>query len=397
MSHEFISFKADVRHLRYESWIDLGEIKSKCQHLAQVPLQPELANRLMQIYLAKGVHATTAIEGNTLTEDQVLLEVEGKLEVPASREYQRQEVRNILDIFNRFGEELVPGSQYLLTIDDILRIHRDIFQDIEAEDHVAPGNFRSVSVGVADYGAPEPIIVPDMMNRLCEWLNRPEFVSSDEEHAIPMAVIRAVLAHLYIAWIHPFGDGNGRTARALEFLILVGAGIPAPAAHLLSNNYHLTRPRYYRELQYASKTGDPLKFIQYALEGFKDGLREQLRGVYDQLVRISMKDYIYEVFDPSGLDGRLRAGIERRRKILLAFARLDRAATISEVLREDVEAALAYAKVTKATLGKDVEELVSERWLLELADDRYQSNKNLILRFRPRSGLAMMVPELPLE
>ena len=44
-------------------------------------------------------------------------------------------------------------------------------------------------------------------------------------------LVRAMMAHLYLAWIHTFGDGNGRTARLLEFLILARSGkVPLPAA-----------------------------------------------------------------------------------------------------------------------------------------------------------------------
>lgn len=55
------------------------------------------------------------------------------------------------------------------------------------------------------------------------------------------AIFKAVVAHLYLAWIHPVGDGNGRTARLVEFQILLSSGVPSPAAHLLSNHYNQTR------------------------------------------------------------------------------------------------------------------------------------------------------------
>jgi len=78
-------------------------------------------------------------------------------------------------------------------------------------------------------------------------------------------------------WIHPFGDGNGRTARLVEFQILLQAGIPSPAAHLLSNHYKQTRTEYYRQLATASRSGgNILPFIEYAVGGFVDGLKEQL-------------------------------------------------------------------------------------------------------------------------
>ncbi|WP_433223897.1 Fic family protein [Dactylosporangium sp. CS-047395] len=50
--------------------------------------------------------------------------------------------------------------------------------------------------------------------------------------AFPLAMIKAMLAHLYLAWIHPFGDGNGRTARLIESQLLLQAGVPVPAANV---------------------------------------------------------------------------------------------------------------------------------------------------------------------
>ncbi len=65
----------------------------------------------------------------------------------------------------------------------------------------------------------------------------------------------ASLAHLYLAWIRPFGDGNGRTARLCEYLVLVTSGAPTSAAHLISNHCNKTRNEYYRQLQFASESG----------------------------------------------------------------------------------------------------------------------------------------------
>ena len=62
-------------------------IRSKCEHIAGVPLLPETAKQLYKVYLSKGAHATTAIEGNTLSEEEVLQRVEGTLELPDLREY----------------------------------------------------------------------------------------------------------------------------------------------------------------------------------------------------------------------------------------------------------------------------------------------------------------------
>ena len=61
----YLSFSFDMRHLSPTVWLSLGEAMSKCQHLAGVPLKPHRAEDMAAIYLARGVQATTAIEGNT--------------------------------------------------------------------------------------------------------------------------------------------------------------------------------------------------------------------------------------------------------------------------------------------------------------------------------------------
>src|SRR6266436_58210 len=67
-THSWISFRIDLRQARPQLWLLLGEAASKCEHIAGVPLRPATAQSLHQLYLAKGALATTAIEGNTLTE-----------------------------------------------------------------------------------------------------------------------------------------------------------------------------------------------------------------------------------------------------------------------------------------------------------------------------------------
>lgn len=55
------------------------------------------------------------------------------------------------------------------------------------------------------------------------------------QNRVAFGIIRAILAHLYLAWIHPFGDGNGRTARSMELHLLMDSGVPSAAAQLLNS------------------------------------------------------------------------------------------------------------------------------------------------------------------
>src|SRR5256885_1717048 len=95
-SHPWISFRiGDLSRAPADLWALLGEARSKIEHLAGVPLLPATAEQLHQVYLAKGALATTAIEGNTLSEEQVLNHLQGKLNLPPSQSYLAQEVAQL--------------------------------------------------------------------------------------------------------------------------------------------------------------------------------------------------------------------------------------------------------------------------------------------------------------
>jgi Fic family protein len=96
MSHEWINDRLDLERASHKLWILLGEARSKCAHISGVPLAPALAERLSHVYVAKGVHATTAIEGNTLTEEQVRQQIHQKLDLPRSQACLNQELINII-------------------------------------------------------------------------------------------------------------------------------------------------------------------------------------------------------------------------------------------------------------------------------------------------------------
>jgi hypothetical protein len=145
-------------------------------------------------------------------------------------------------------------------------------------------------------------------------------------------LVRAMMAHLYLAWIHPFGDGNGRTARLVEFLILARSGkVPLPAAHLLSNHYNLTRDQYYRELGRASKTNSIVEFVSYATEGFVDGIRDEIEVVRLQQLQVAWVNFVSEVMSryPTG------KASDRQREVVLAMLPQQKLWNYCNILRDD--------------------------------------------------------------
>jgi len=375
-SHSWITFEADLRRLQPATWIALGEAKSKCLHISKVPLKPATAARLHSTYLAKGVHGTTAIEGNTLTEEEVRARIEGKLTLPQSREYQGREVDNILESYNLVTEQLLRKGPDNLSIDEIKTFNSIILKSLIVEEHVVPGQIRETSVGVFGYRGAPAEDCEYLLNKMCEWLNRPEFVP--EQNQIAFGIIRAILAHLYIAWIHPFGDGNGRTARLIELKIMLASGAPMPACHLLSSHYNKTRTEYYRQLDYASKSnGDIVPFIEYAINGLVDELESQLEFIFGQQLQVFWSDFVYEAFgaDP-GKIGR------RRRQLALDISQTTDPVTTEQARTISPKVAEYYAGKVDRTIERDLRELVEMQLVVEL-DRTYLANIPLLLKFIP--------------
>ena len=154
-THPWISFRIDLRKAAPTLWLLLGEAASKCEHIAGVPLRPSVAQSLHQLYLAKGALATTAIEGNTLTEKEVLARLQGKLKLPPSKEYLGQEVDNIAAACQRIGERLRKGDR-VLTAERVCDFDRQVLEKLTLDEGVVPGQVRthSVVVGNVYRGAP---------------------------------------------------------------------------------------------------------------------------------------------------------------------------------------------------------------------------------------------------
>lgn len=241
-SHPWLTFRFELPRLSMGAWRLLGEAESKCEHLAGVPLRPEVALRLHQIYLTKGVHGTTSIEGNTLSEAEVLARVQGDLPLPPSRAYLGTEIDNVVRACNAIVEDVISQNNLGITVAQIRQFNKDILSGLPLDDDVHPGELRTHSVVVANYRGAPAEDCEYLLERLCAWLER-DLVDPTEtgEYRYCLAIVKAILAHLYLAWIHPFGDGNGRTARLVEFKLLVAAGVPVPAAHVLSDHYNRTR------------------------------------------------------------------------------------------------------------------------------------------------------------
>jgi Fic family protein len=355
-THKHIDFKVDLRDVPALTWVLLGEAKAKSQHVGGALLSPQAAGELLQVYLAKGMLATTAIEGNTLSEEEVRQVLRGTLELPPSREYLEREIENVLAAYNLAQKELLSDPDLPFTVERLREYNRLILDGLEVEKDVVPGEIRAHSVVVGPYRAAPAEDAEYLLERLCRWLNSDEFdVPADAPQlGAPLTIVKAVVAHLYLAWIHPFGDGNGRTARLLELQILLSAGFPVPACQLLSNHYNQTRAEYYRQLSISSREPSGLlSFLAYAAQGFVDQLREQLTVIWKQQFEDRWAQHVHQTFR----DRRSETDIRRLRLVLdlsRSFHASGNPISKREIPDLSPRLAAAYATKTEKTLSRDL-------------------------------------------
>ena len=374
-THPWLTFAFDLGRLQHTDWLALGEAAAMIDRIAGAPLDPDVAEEVHRLYLARGALATTAIEGNTLSEAEARGVIDETATLPTSRAYLGQEIRNIVEACNMLAGEVAEHGRFPLTVERIERLNAMVLQGLEVDDHVVPGKVREANVSVGGYRCPDRRDAAFLLARLCEVLNG---FPLPDEHRYAFSILKAVFAHLYFVWIHPFGDGNGRTARLIELAILLEAGLPQPACHLPSNHYNLTRTEYYRRLARASERENGIYgFASYAIRGFADGLQEQVEVIREHQESVAWVNFVHEQFGEGG-----GATERRRRSLLLALSRQPDAVPVSRLSSLDATVARDYATVSSRTLLRDVEALV-RRSLLASSPNGVRANRERIRAFLP--------------
>ncbi len=207
----------------------------------------------------RNVHASTAIEGNPLTLEQVRALADGR-ELAASDERSQREVLNYFAGL-RYIEK--NANKKRIRHDDVLKLHRLLVAGVM--DQGQAGRYRTISVRVGDYVPPRAADVSGLMFELLEWWN------SDAEQLSP--VLSSAILHYRFEAIHPFADGNGRTGRVLSLWELYRRGFDTHRIFSVDEFYWEDRPRYYSALAAVRREGEDLSgWLEYCAEGLQQTL-----------------------------------------------------------------------------------------------------------------------------
>jgi Fic family protein len=260
----------------------LASIAADREVILHAHLVPKWEVSIRREQLIRAAHASTAIEGNPLSLEEVSRLAEGR-EVMAARRA-KTEVLNYLRVLEHIGTYQNGG---LVTEEKILALHRDITQGT-LDDLAAEGAFRKVKVVVGNrrtkkvvYFPPPPKDVAPLVSALTGWLN------SDSAHQMHPVLV-AGIAHYELVRIHPFVDGNGRMARALATLILTTREFDIKRFFTLDDFYDSDRAAYYDALKAVNTTyPDTTLWLEY----FTEGVEISLHRVKERVLLLSSDEH----------------------------------------------------------------------------------------------------------
>lgn len=242
-------------------------IRSAAFDLAWVPA-------LQKDSRARNVHASTAIEGNPLTLEQVRALEEGK-QLSATTQRSEREVLNYFAALRHIEQQADVGR---IRHEDIFELHRILSEGVT--DQGQAGRYRSIQVRVGQYLPPPSRDVSALMMELLDWWNGPSTELSP--------VLSSAILHYRFEEIHPFADGNGRTGRALSLWDLYRRGFDTHHLFAVDEYYWEDRPRYYQALaQVRIDGGDLSSWLEYCADGYRQTLerawlRIQTLGISSQ-------------------------------------------------------------------------------------------------------------------
>ena len=243
----------------------ITEKKRELDEYKNLPIA--LTKNLYEWSKIKETYNSNAIEGNTLTEGETALVVEKNITVPGRTINEHLEAINYAHAIDFIKKLASKKSRRAVTLDDILAIHHIILNKIDDE-HA--GSLRTVAVRILGSAVPRPnyLKVSILMDEFIEWLH------SASEHPAKIAAD----AHLKLVFIHPFVDGNGRTARLLLNLLLLQEGYPL----IIIENQR--RPAYVNAIENALLHNTTTEYYAFIFQAIEKSLDDYLSAIKESRV-----------------------------------------------------------------------------------------------------------------
>lgn len=273
----------------------LVEIERVRGFLDAVKLKDDWLVDLQKKALILESHHSTHIEGTALSLIQAKDILEGKKVKGVNLDDEKEllNYKQAMDFISKYIGKDEPISEGI-----IRELHKILVKGVRGE-HADPGNYRKIQNYVVNsrtreviYTPPSPLDVPYLMREFVEWINKTEDVSP---------ILVAGIAQFQFVHIHPFIDGNGRTARIISTLILYKTGYDFKRLFTISEFYDKDRPLYYQAIQSVRNNKmDMTAWLSY----FVEGLRSQMEEINEKGKTIIISEKMVKVLAPYNLNAR---------------------------------------------------------------------------------------------
>ncbi len=283
--------------------------KSALRTLQNLPYQKSWLENLQKIGHKEEVFGTTRIEGVEVTEQEFQEALEKPFEF---LKLKNQREIKAADNAYKWISKLQVGAP--ITKELLMNIHRQITRGIEDSEY-KPGRIRESDDNVI-YGT--PIHRGANGGDECQEMINELVVQIESEYNKHDPLVGAIAAHYHLASIHPFSNGNGRTARALEAFMLRKAGLPEGCLIPMSNYYYDERGRYFGLLSNIIENNHDLtEFMIFALEGLEIQINRALEKAKDELARALYRNLMFDFYNK--LESKKRRVITLRQLEILKY------------------------------------------------------------------------------
>ncbi len=299
-------------------------------------------------------HHSTHIEGTALSLEQSREILEGKKVKGVNRDDEKEllNYKKAMDFVSKYLGKDDP------IIEGVVReLHKILVKGVRGG-QADPGNYRKIQNYVVNsrtkeviYTPPTPLDVPHFMREFVDWINKAEDVSP---------ILVAGIAQFQFVHIHPFIDGNGRTARLLSTLMLYKTGYDFKRIFTISEFYDKDRLAYYQAIQSVRKNEmDMTSWLEY----FVEGLRSQMKEIQEKGEQLIKQDAHLQKIKKIGLNPRQVKAM----KYLMRMGRL----TVN-----DYQSAVSCIR---RTAQRDLDDLVGKKVIKAVAKNATDPTKYYIL------------------
>jgi Fic family protein len=354
------------------------EIEANRRAISAICLPPAVHGRLNRLNIARASRGTSGVKGTDVTDEEVnaIIREEDRIE-----ELKHQEIRNANDVRGLIETHYEETNSDIVTEDFLKRLHYETTKECDYSNNT-PGEYRLHDVYTGDYGCPEYRQVPELMKKYIETMNSARLRED--------SLIRAIVGHFYLVSIHPFGDGNARTSRAVEAFLLHYGEYSVHSFYSLAHHYYHHPEDYARHLRDARfrYRANLTEFVRFSFRGVAGELESVRKEAEEYVTHLTFREFLGQLRESREINARMHDLLRH------VMNRPDGAISKEDILkRRDEYVKALYKGMSRRTIWNDLQVMIGKAprttdsypLLIESPDakDLFRVNYDLMKRFVP--------------